>query len=187
MGEAVKSEERTRVTQTTCLAMHVRTGDPGSAGFVDGWLRAHDARIVDCADAYDACVRLIQQAEHVPDLVFIGADWLDADEQQILRYVRDTWPAVGVIVYGQPPQAFTDRIDRLHLCASRGDLERLLDRAPPEVAEKLDADAGRTPPPRAGGARGAEPAQASLASQAPAAEVGAPREEHPALLDEDDR
>lgn len=186
MGEAVKSEERTRVTQQTCLAMHVRTGDPASAGVVDDWLRAHDVRIVDCADVYDACVQLIQQAELVPDLVFIGADWLEADEQQILRYVRDTWPAVGVVVYGQPPQAFTERIDRLQLCVSRTDLERLLDRAPPELVAKLDADTGVSLPSRAGGARRVNAGAASVESATRSEEVGAPREEHPALLDKDD-
>lgn len=80
-------------------AVHLRAGEPGAAQAVDDWLRRQGISCTDFADAYEACVYLLENHERVSELAFVGADWLTPDEYAIIRYISATWPGVGVIVY----------------------------------------------------------------------------------------
>lgn len=162
------------------MALHVRTGEPSTADAVDAWFRAHAIEPLGCVDAYEACVHLLMNAAHVPDLVFVGADWLAPDEQIIIRYARETWPAVGIVVYGGPPAAPLGSLPRMRVCSSRGDLAAVLSGPPSALIEQFAA-AG----PAAEGPGSAAGAGAGGAERA-APRGGLSRAELSSLLDNDD-
>jgi hypothetical protein len=80
-------------------AIHIRSGEPGPGRLVDRWLEAHRVAVRDFADAYEACVYLVQQPSAAPDLAFVGADWLLPEEWPIVRYLHETWPGLGLVIY----------------------------------------------------------------------------------------
>jgi len=125
-------------------ALHVRTGQPAAAGALDAWLDRHGVERTAFDDVYSACVHLLTQYERVPDLVFVGADWLLEDEFGILRYLRETWPRVGIVVYGR-----TDISPALHVaplvcaCPTQAALDRLLAETPARLLERLCAESSQ--------------------------------------------
>ena len=81
-------------------ALHLRTGETTAAEAISSWLRQYRVGGTDFSDAFEACVYLLEQSEQAPDLAFVGTDWLTPDEFPIIRYIHETWPGAGVIVYG---------------------------------------------------------------------------------------
>jgi hypothetical protein len=81
-------------------AIHVRTGQRTLVEAIDAWLTQHRVEVTPLDDVYAACVHLLKCYEHIPDLVFVGADWLSRDELSIVSYVRQTWSRSGIVVYG---------------------------------------------------------------------------------------
>ena len=80
-------------------AIHIRSGEPGPGRLIDRWLEAHHVPVRDFADAYEACVYLVQHPSATPDLAFVGTDWLLPEEWPIVRYLHETWPGLGLIIY----------------------------------------------------------------------------------------
>lgn len=123
-------------------AIHIRTGQRARADMVDEWLTDHDVEIVALADVYEACVYLLKHYDQVPDLALVGADWLSASEFAIVRYIRETWPPVGVVVYGGSPDAPAYDFSPLVLtCRSDQALEGLWRRTPTDVLCRLAGEA----------------------------------------------
>lgn len=162
--------------------LHIRTGDPGLADAIDAWLRASAVEPVICVDAYEACVHLLKRAEDVPELVFVGVDWLAPDEQEVIRYVRDTWPAVGMVVYGAPLAPGVADTPLIRVCAARSDLLPLLAAPPAELVDRF----AREGAPTAIGAPPSVRLPLPSGDAVPLRDV-LTREELSALLEEDDR
>ena len=117
--------------------IHVHTGDRGSDEAVADWLERHNVEIVECGDAFDACVIALTQRDRQPDLALVGADWLSPAEFSVVEYFRESWPSMPVVVYGSTPAAATVRPDALTLvCGSRSALERLLAESPDALLGK---------------------------------------------------
>ena len=119
-------------------AIHIRTGQRAAAESLDAWLAQHQVESVPFGDVYEACVHLLQNYAHVPDLVLVGADWLSDDELNIVRYVRQTWSGAAIVVYGSAPD--TPRVDILPLvltCHGERGLRTLLSGTPAELVRRL--------------------------------------------------
>jgi hypothetical protein len=123
-------------------ALHIRTGDPGAGEAIDAWLTASGFDALNCADAYEACVHLLRRAEQVPELIFIGVDWLAPDEHEILRYARETWPAVGMVIYGAPQPPSAARLPLSRCCGSRAELAALLAESAGTLIDRFARAAG---------------------------------------------
>ena len=119
-------------------ALHLRTGETSAAEAISSWLRQHRVGGTDFSDAYEACVYLLEQSEETPDLAFVGTDWLTPDEFPIIRYIHETWPGVGVIIYGDggelPPQESGALMWR---CGSVDALRQVLADSPANVLQRL--------------------------------------------------
>ncbi|MFH1748523.1 MAG: hypothetical protein ABIG44_15930 [Planctomycetota bacterium] len=119
-------------------AFHLRTGEPGAAEAVEAWLHDHQVESTLLFDAYDACVYLLEHNDQVPDLVFVGTDWLAPDEIQIINYIRETWPGSGIVVYSSsddaPPLQPTPPTC---ICRSPAALLELMIEPPAEVLRHL--------------------------------------------------
>jgi len=83
-------------------AVHLRTGQPGDAARIDAWLSRHDVAVHGADDPFRLCVLVLQQAELAPDLACLGGAGLRGDDWSVLGYLRDTWPHIGIVVYGDP-------------------------------------------------------------------------------------
>ncbi len=66
---------------------------------VDQWLDRQGFQTCEFTDPYMACAHLVRRIADIPDLVFVGADWLSPEELILVQYLRETWPSVGVVVY----------------------------------------------------------------------------------------
>ena len=119
-------------------ALHLRTGETTAAEAISSWLRHYRVGGTDFSDAFEACVYLLEQSEQTPDLAFVGTDWLTPDEFPIIRYIHETWPGVGVIVYGDggelPPQESGALLWR---CRSVDALRQLLAESPSVLLQRL--------------------------------------------------
>jgi hypothetical protein len=141
---------------TVRTALHIRTGQPATGAALEGWLARHTVDVVGCDDVYEACVRLLQNYDAVPDLVLLGADWLNADEYRIVRYVRETWPRAGILIYGRiEPSPAWHATPMLHVCHTPGALDKLIAATPAQLLQRLCAD---TAPLGLGAARPPAPA-----------------------------
>jgi hypothetical protein len=119
-------------------AIHVRTGQRASAEAIDAWLTAQRIEIIPFDDVYAACVHLLQRYEDIPDLAFVGTDWLGSDELQIVSYIRETWPRTGVVVYGHTADApRCDFLSQTLACRGGAALRELLAATPADVARRL--------------------------------------------------
>lgn len=119
-------------------AIHICTGQRAAAEALDAWLAQHKVEVVGLPDVYDGCVYLLKNYESVPDLVFIGADWLAEDEFAIVRYVRETWPRAAVVVYGS--SAATPSFDWApwtHTCRTEAALRKLVGQPPAALLQQL--------------------------------------------------
>ena len=119
-------------------AIHLRTGEAGVSDLVDAWLQQHEIHGPVFANAFDTCVYLLEESDKVPDLAFVGADWLSPDEGDIVHYLRETWPSLGIVVYaggtvtvGCEPGGLTQ------FCHSRGALRQLLEYSPEQLLRVL--------------------------------------------------
>lgn len=148
-------------------AIHIRTGSREAADAIDAWLNRHDVATLSLTNVYDACVYLLRKYDMIADLAFVGTDWLAAEDFAILDYLRQTWPRVGIVVYGCT--ANTPRVDVLPLMRAlpAGDLTRQLsENTPTEMLARLYARAtplGEPPPARE------KPAQTAIPTPRPAA------------------
>jgi hypothetical protein len=117
---------------TTRRAIHIRAGRAGAGQAVNSWLDQHGVERVCCADVLDACAFILRNSPHMPDLAFVGVDRLTADDLTIVEYLRETWPAIAIVLYGEhaelDPHA---RATRTVVCPSRAALDETL-AAPPD-------------------------------------------------------
>lgn len=119
-------------------AIHVRTGECAVVEALDGWLARHHVETTALADAYEACVHLITQYEHIPDLALIGADWLADEEFNIVAYIRQTWPHTGIVVYGRARELpLAGLLPMMLTCQTEAALKELLAGTPAEVLQHL--------------------------------------------------
>ncbi len=133
-------------------AVHIRTGQRAAAEALDGWLAQHAVEVVGLPDVYDGCVYLLRNYATVPDLVLIGVDWLAEDEFALVRYVRETWPRAGVVIYGS--SAATPSFDWAawtYTCRSDAALREMIAEPPAALLQRLAASAAPAPalPPAA--------------------------------------
>ncbi len=118
--------------------IHLRTGDAAIDDRIAAWLRRHAATVVECADAFEACVVAIKHRQPPPQLAFIGADWLAPDEFSILGYLRETWPTIGIVVTGSPRVIATfPASPRTHICRSEAMLQQMFASTPAVLYEQL--------------------------------------------------
>ncbi len=118
-------------------ALHIRAADPPLAAHVDNWLRTHRLRVAELEDAYAACVQLLRRPEEIADLAFIGADWLGPTELRIVQYVRDTWPASGIVVYANRAVPGLTNAPLRRVVAAERELIELLSRSPADLLRLL--------------------------------------------------
>jgi len=65
-------------------------------------------------------------------LAFVGTDRLTADDLAIIQYLRETWPAIAIVLYGEHPELDPHiRATRTLVCPSRAALDEIL-AAPPD-------------------------------------------------------
>jgi len=140
-------------------AVHLRTGPRASDETVDAWLREHGAEVAAFDDAYACCAHLLTHYEQIPDLVFVGSDWLQADELAIVAYVRQTWPRCVVIIYGDGEVPAAEFLPQVVSCRGRTELGALLAGGPDELVSRLNqphgprvpvVDTSKSKPPRDG-------------------------------------
>lgn len=81
-------------------AMHVRTGDRGTGYAINAWLERHQVLTVNCEDAFEACATMLTRPDLVPAIALVGTRWLEPDEYALLDYLRETWPHVAIVLYG---------------------------------------------------------------------------------------
>jgi len=113
-------------------ALHLRTGDHGNAYAINAWLERHGIQVVNCRDALEACVVLLRQPALTPDWAFIGTQWLDGDDRPIVRYMRQTWPGVTIVLYGGAlVELAGDR--RTVVCRTSADLRNMLAGSPDDL------------------------------------------------------
>ena len=111
--------------------IHIRAGGAGAGQAVDNWLERHGVERVCCADALDACAFILKNSAHVPDLAFVGVDRLTADDLAIIKYLRETWPAIGIVLYGEHAELDPHtRATRTLVCPSRAALDEILAASP---------------------------------------------------------
>jgi hypothetical protein len=134
-------------------AIHVRTGECAVVEALDHWLARHHVDVIPFADVYDACVHLIKDCEHIPDLALIGADWLADDEFNIVTYIRQTWPRTGIVVYGGARETpLVDLLPMMLTCRTEAALQQLLAGTPTDLVRRLWTDIAEPalpPAPRA--------------------------------------
>lgn len=136
-------------------AFHIRTGQRAAGEAIDAWLSRHEVETISVADVYEACVYLLKHYECVPDLALLGTAWLTEDELSIVRYIRETWPRVGVVIYGGAAEtpAF-DSSPFTRICRSQAALERVLAEPPAHLLQQLCQQAAPARPlPAAPGLR----------------------------------
>jgi hypothetical protein len=120
-------------------AVHLRTGPRAAVETIDAWLRAHRMEVVAFDDVYSCGAHLLIGYEQIPDLVFVGSDWLSADERSIVSYVRQTWPQCGIILYGDQELPASELVPLVLDCRGRMELETLLAAGPDELLRRLSA------------------------------------------------
>jgi hypothetical protein len=133
--------------------IHLCTGDRAIDGAIAGWLDRHGVDVVACADPYEACAFALTQPDPMPDLAFIGADWLAPDETAIIHYFRQVWPGLALVIYGSTPatSAFQDSM-LTFVCRSASALRRVLEDHPDHLLERFP-DASRPRAAHDGGLR----------------------------------
>jgi hypothetical protein len=146
--------------------LHICSGEQTAVEAVNAWLARHAVDVVGFRNVYDACVYLLKHYETVPDLALVGTDWLAHDELSIVQYIRETWPRVGVLVYGENDSPVVDLSHLTMTCRSPADLERILEHPPGDVLQRLafEAHAPAGPAPRRSRPAALRPSRAPTAS-----------------------
>jgi hypothetical protein len=120
-------------------AIHVRTGTRASTDAIDAWLSQHQVAVVPFDDVYAACAHLLKNFAQIPDLVFVGTDWLSRDELGIVPYVRQTWSRTGIVVYGEAAETPPfDWLPLVLMCRGKAALDAVLAAPPASVVRRLD-------------------------------------------------
>lgn len=131
---------------TVRSAIHIRTGQRSATADIDRWLAQHGIATRTCDDVYEGCVLLLREYRDVPDLAFVGADWLSADECSIVAYIRQTWPQAGIVVHGGARDLPTfDLLPRVATCREAAELAEWLRMTPAEVFDRLARVLGPLP------------------------------------------
>ncbi len=121
-------------------AIHLRTADRGTDGAISAWLERHGVEVVACADAFEACTFALTHSATIPELAFIGADWLAPDELAISGYFRETWPGVTIVIYGSAATTAGFEASALtHVYRSAAAVRRMLAAAPGALLEESRA------------------------------------------------
>ena len=119
-------------------AIHIRTGEVGLNRSVEAWLARHNVPAQNFSDAYEACVYLIGHAPAVPDFAFIGADWLTPEEWPIVRFLREVWPALAIIVYaGRRVPGLPEPAALRSVCTSPRMLDLMLELGPDNLLRSV--------------------------------------------------
>ncbi len=109
---------------------------------IERWLTNHDVDTTTFDDVYEACVYLLTRFEQVPQLAIVGADWLAPGEFSIIRYIRETWPRVGVLVYGGGSDApGFDFAPMILTCRTPAALDTLVENGPTNVLHRITGEA----------------------------------------------
>lgn len=122
---------------TVLQILHIRTGSATLTSDVDSWLAAHRVDAVTLNDAFDACQHALTSYEQAPELAFVGVDRLERDERQIVRYLRDTWPGLAIVLYGSDTAVHWSADPLLTAADSRAALRALLAATPAELIAKI--------------------------------------------------
>lgn len=139
-------------------AIHLRTADRGADDAIAAWLHRHDVEVVDCADAFDACVAALTSPHEAPDLALAGVDWISPNESAVLGYLRETWPGIIIVIHGASAATAGYPSSPLTLVCRTGDALREVLASPPgalrarltetrRFVETCDKE-WRAPPPR---------------------------------------
>lgn len=143
-------------------AIHVRTGQRVAADALDGWLARHGVRVDGFGDVYETCVHLLTNYEQTADLALVGMDWLSDDECAIIPYLRQTWPRVGLVLYGAALNSPLIELLPMTLACRLGEpIRQLLAGTPQELLQRMSTKAAveaREGPPRPRGVPEAGPA-----------------------------
>ncbi|HUU94977.1 MAG TPA: hypothetical protein VM487_04490 [Phycisphaerae bacterium] len=119
-------------------AIHIRAGEARAGQAVDNWLEHHGVERVCCADVLDACAFILKNSAHVPDLAYVGVDRLTADDLAIIKYLRETWPAIAIVLYGEHAELNSStRATRTLVCQSRAALDQILAAPPNHLLAKF--------------------------------------------------
>lgn len=126
--------------------VHVHTGEHAVADAIDRWLERHGIEPVRCADAFEACSYLVQHASSPPALAFVGLDWLDRDDADILRYIHDTWAESVIVTYGRGRSIVNcGEATRTIFCPTRAALNELISQPPDDLVRRLGAPSQAEP------------------------------------------
>ncbi len=120
-------------------AVHLRTGPRASADAIDAWLREHELKTAAFDNAYACCAHLLTAYEHIPDLAFVGSDWLTGDELAIVSYIRQTWPRCGIVIYGDNEMPASELVPLVLTSRGRQQLGPLLAAGPDALLRRLNA------------------------------------------------
>ena len=112
-------------------AIHIRTADRGADDAIAEWLHRHEIDVIDCADAFDACVAALDSPHDAPELALAGVDWISPNESAVLGYLRETWPGIIIVVHGGSTAAVGYPASALTLVCRTGDALRELLASPP--------------------------------------------------------
>lgn len=149
--------------------VHLRSGEPGTADAISGWLRRHGATVVELPDAFEACVFALTHSATTPDLAFVGADRLGDDEWAIVGYLRQTWPGLVTVIYADRPIAPPIAPGpRTLLIRPTEALRRMLAEPPSALLCRVEQPAPTVPPPP-------DDWPATMQPEAPAASASAAR------------
>ncbi len=149
-----------------CSAIHICTGQRATGRAVEAWLAEYGVETVRFDDVYEACAYLLKHYDRVPDLVLVGIDWLAPSEFNIVPYIRQTWPRVGMVVYGATTNApLFDALPYVLTCSSAAALRSILGRSPNDLAGRLYGQHTAAVPVVVGAAH----AQPAVVPHAPAA------------------
>ena len=146
----------------------VGAGASPADALVSSWLSEQDVELRLCRDAFEACVALLREHDQPADLVLISLDQFGPGDQLLPRYVRESWPATVIVLYGDGPLlAEPDRAARVVVCPSAALRALLAERAAAVVARLRGHQGGHAARPAAPVERHAPPAPAP-AARAPA-------------------
>lgn len=129
------------------VIFHLRTGDAPLARTIAAWIRSHGATSIDCADVFEAALALLRPRGQSPELAFIGAAGLPREHLAIIRFMRETWPRIGLVAYG--PGDLADALVGVRgvaCCEDSAELAGLLKLPPPALAAALRCQTGRVVP-----------------------------------------
>lgn len=113
--------------------LHVRSAASPLIDDVDAWVASQSVECVRLGDAFDACTYALTHFEAAPALAFVGCDALPADERQVIRYLRQIWPALAIIVYGSDVANAWSSDPLLVTAGTRSSLGALLARSAAEL------------------------------------------------------